>query len=84
MASTDALAVLFEAGAHSAYETISFASFEWVPPLPNPAQHWTHADDKTLRTDAGHCLDWTIRGQGSHLIGSLLAFELSWLWVSFH
>lgn len=55
-----ALGVLFEAGVHSAYDTISFASFEWSPPQPSLAQKWTLTDDKTLRTDAQHCLDWTV------------------------
>lgn len=56
---TDTLGVLFEAGEHSPYDTISFSSFEWSPPQPVLAQKWTHNDDKTLRTDAQHCLDWS-------------------------
>lgn len=53
------LGVLFEAGTHSAYDTISFAAFNWTP-AHSPNQQWTHSvQDGTLTTDGQHCLDWT-------------------------
>lgn len=57
-----AMAVLFEAGVRGAYETISFAKFNFTPPAPpkpRPSQLWTHRSDGTLSADGGKtCLDW--------------------------
>ena len=65
------LAVLFEAGTKTAYDTISFAPFTWTPPAP-PAprlsQRWTHQADGTLTTDSGkHCLDWSVENDGAYV-----------------
>ena len=65
------LAVLFEAGTKTAYDTISFAPFTWTPPAP-PAprlsQRWAHQADGTLTTDAGkHCLDWSVENDGAYV-----------------
>ena len=61
------IGVLFEAGINGAYETISFAPFEWAPPTPRPNQHWTHRADGTLSTDGERCLDWTSHGDNCYV-----------------
>jgi len=59
------LGVLFEAGTHSAYDTISFAAFDWTP--PKQRRHWTHQHDGSLTTDGVYCLDWTIHGLQAYM-----------------
>ena len=65
--STGAMGVLFEAGVHGAYETISFAPFVWAPPQPRPSQQWTLRADGTLSTDGKRCLDWTLHGDNAYV-----------------